>query len=80
MDAARPARPRVADITRAELVEIVRRLLSADPEYTHYLRLLTANVAHPGVSDLIFRPSDDLQGASAEESVDEALRYRPIAL
>ncbi|MHB9848964.1 bacteriocin immunity protein [Streptomyces krungchingensis] len=65
---------------RAELVEIVRRILSADPECAHYLRLITANVAHPGVSDLIFHPSDDLQGASAEEIVDEALRYRPIAL
>ncbi|MFD8653289.1 hypothetical protein [Streptomyces mirabilis] len=80
MEAARPARPRVADITRAELVEIVRRVLAADPEYAHYLRLLEANVAHPGVDGLIFHPSDDLQGASAEEIVDEALRYQPIAL
>ncbi|MGW7208429.1 hypothetical protein [Streptomyces sp. NPDC054837] len=79
-EAARPARPRVADITRDELVEIVRRLLTAAPESTYYRRLLEANVPHSGVSDLVFHPSDDLQGASAEEIVDEALAYRPIAL
>ncbi|MFE7215129.1 hypothetical protein ACFU93_35345 [Streptomyces sp. NPDC057611] len=81
MEAARPAHPRVEDITRAELVEIVRRVLAFDPEYAHYLLLLEVNVAHPRVGDLIFHPSDNnLQGASAEEIVDEALRYRPIAL
>ncbi|MEU5894361.1 hypothetical protein ABZ835_47445 [Streptomyces sp. NPDC047461] len=79
-EAARPARPRVADITRDELVEIVRRLLTAAPESTYYRRLLEANVAHPRVSDLVFCPSDDLQGASAEQVVDEALAYRPIVL
>ncbi|MFF3336268.1 hypothetical protein ACFYWX_43335 [Streptomyces sp. NPDC002888] len=42
-EAARPARPMVADITRDELVEIVRRLLMADLENDYYLRLLEAN-------------------------------------
>nr|QIZ02215.1 hypothetical protein HEP87_49750 [Streptomyces sp. S1D4-11] len=79
-EAARPARPRVADITRDELVEIVRRVLVASPETDYYLRLLEANVLHPGVSGLIFHPLEDQQDASAEEIVDEALRYRPIAL
>ncbi|MDQ0605827.1 hypothetical protein QF037_010260 [Streptomyces canus] len=79
-EAARPARPRVADITRDELVEIVRRLLTAAPESNYYRRLLEANVSHPRVSDLVFHPSDDLQGASAQQIVDEALAYRPIAL
>ncbi|MCX5409754.1 hypothetical protein OHA37_38605 [Streptomyces sp. NBC_00335] len=79
-EAARPARPVVADITRDELVEIVRRLLMAAPESDYYLRLLAANVAHPQVSDLVFHPSDSLQNASAEQIVDEALKYRPIAL
>jgi hypothetical protein len=79
-EAARPARPRVADITRDELVEIVRRLLTAAPESAYYRRLLEANVSHPRVSDLVFYPSDDLQGASAEQIVDEALAYRPIVL
>ncbi|MFF2367933.1 hypothetical protein ACFVU0_35200 [Streptomyces sp. NPDC058122] len=70
----------VADVTRDELVEIVRRLLTVSPESDYYLRLLEANVPHPRVSDLIFHPSDDLQDASAEQMVDVALRYRPIAL
>ncbi|MDI9889285.1 hypothetical protein QMZ92_34430 [Streptomyces sp. HNM0645] len=77
-EAARPARPRVADITRAELVEIVGRLLAGDPESDYYLRLLEVNVTHPGVSGLVFHSSAD--GVSAEEIADEALRYRPIAV
>jgi hypothetical protein len=79
-EAARPARPVVADITRDELVEIVRRLLTASAESDYYLRLLEANVSHPQVSDLVFYPSDILQDASAEQIVDQALKYRPIAL
>ncbi|MEU7278761.1 hypothetical protein AB0A69_08305 [Streptomyces sp. NPDC045431] len=79
-EAARPARPVVADISRDELVEIVRRLLMVSPESDFYLRLLEANVSHPRVSDLVFHPSDALEDASAEQIVDEALKYRPIAL
>ncbi|MER7694645.1 hypothetical protein [Streptomyces sp. NPDC097610] len=79
-EAARPARPVVADISRDELVEIVHRLLMASPESDYYLRLLEANVSHPRVSALVFHPSDTLKDASAEQIVDEALKYRPIAL
>ncbi|MFF4185411.1 hypothetical protein ACFYZ9_19655 [Streptomyces sp. NPDC001691] len=79
-EAARPARPVVAAITRDELVEIVRRLLTASEESGYYLRLLEANVSHPRVSDLVFHPSDILQDPSAEHIVDEILKYRPIAL
>jgi hypothetical protein len=79
-EAARPARPRVADVTAGELVEVVRRILAGDPEIDYYLRLLEANVLHPRVGDLIFRPPAELRGASAERIVDEALGYRPIAL
>ncbi|MFB6441697.1 hypothetical protein ACFCVY_33815 [Streptomyces sp. NPDC056411] len=79
-EAARPACPRIADITRDELIEIVSRLLVSFPESNHYLRLLEANVPHPRVSDLVFHPLSDFQDASAEEIVEEALRYRPIAL
>ncbi|MFB6857427.1 hypothetical protein ACFCWV_33770 [Streptomyces sp. NPDC056341] len=79
-EAARPARPAVADTTREELVEIVRRLLLADSESDYYLRLLEANVPHPRVSDLVFHPSDNVRGVSADQIVDEALTYRPIAL
>ncbi|MEU8465653.1 hypothetical protein [Streptomyces sp. NPDC029003] len=79
-EAARPAWPVVADISRDELAEIVRRLLMASPDSDYYLRLLKANVSHPRVSDLVFHPSDPLKDVSAEQIVDEALNYRPIAL
>ncbi|MDQ1012634.1 hypothetical protein QFZ82_007119 [Streptomyces sp. V4I23] len=79
-EAARPARPRVADVTKEELVEIVRRVLVADAETDYYLLLLQMNVLHPAVSGLIFHPADALRDASAEEIVEEALAYRPIAL
>lgn len=80
LEAARPAAPRIAGITTGELVEIVRRVLAGGPESGYYLRLLEANAAHPRVADLIFRPPADLRDAAAEQIVDEALRYRPIAL
>ncbi|MFJ4192238.1 hypothetical protein [Kitasatospora sp. NPDC089509] len=80
LEAARPARPRIADVTTDELVEIVRRILAGDPETDYYLRLLEANVTDPRVSDLIFHPPAGLRDASAEQIVAEALRYRPIAL
>ncbi|MER8029881.1 hypothetical protein ABTZ78_13065 [Streptomyces bauhiniae] len=75
-EAARSARSVVADLTRDELVEIVRRFLIAAPESDYYLRVLRANVPHPGVSDLVFH----LRDASGEQIVDEALKYRPFAL
>ncbi len=80
LEAARPARPRIANITTDELVEIGRRILAGDPESDYYLRLLDANVSHPRVSGLIFHPPAELRDASAEEIVDAALKYRPIAL
>ncbi|WP_441248331.1 hypothetical protein [Kitasatospora sp. McL0602] len=80
MEAARPNRPRVPGITRDELVEIVRRLLEDSPESDYYLQLLEANVSHPRVSDLVFCPPAGLRAATAEQIVDEALKYRPIAL
>ncbi|MFJ5924522.1 bacteriocin immunity protein [Kitasatospora sp. NPDC092948] len=82
-EAARPARPQVSDITRDELVEVVRRLLEDPPDSDnsdYYLRLLEANVSHPRVSDLLFHPPAELRNASAERIVEAALRYRPIAL
>jgi hypothetical protein len=75
-EAARPAHPRVPDVGREELVEIVRRILAADPATDYYLRLLRASVAHPGASDLIFHADSD----DPERIVDTMLRHRPIAL
>lgn len=54
--------------------------MEADPDSDFYLRLLEANVLHPRVSDLIFWPPEELQDATAEEIVEAALKYRPIAL
>ncbi|MCO5968411.1 hypothetical protein [Actinoallomurus soli] len=79
-EAARPARPRIPDITRPELVEIVHRILAADPETDFYLRLFECNTPHPGASDLIFNPPAHLDGGSAEAIVDAALSYRAVAL
>jgi hypothetical protein len=74
-EAARPMPPRVDDITRDELVEIVRlaRLTDAD-DADYYLALFEANVIHPGARDLVYRDLD------AELIVDEILSHRPIAL
>nr|WP_202485782.1 hypothetical protein [Streptomyces sp. SID4985] len=79
-EAARPARPRIADITTDELTELVRRVLADSPESGYYLRLLRANVPHPRIGDLIFHPPPELREASAEQIVAEALAYRPMPL
>ncbi|MDQ1042976.1 hypothetical protein [Streptomyces sp. V4I2] len=82
VEAGRPVCPRVLDITRDALVEIVRRVLESEsePESDYFLRLFATNVAHPAAADLILRPPADLEGASAQRIVDAALAYRPLAL
>src|SRR5262249_44745721 len=78
-EAARPAWPKVANVSRDELVEIVRRVQVDHDDSDYYLLLLSANVAHPRITDLIFYPPAELVDASAETIVDAALSYRPIA-
>jgi hypothetical protein len=81
MRAAWPGHPRVPDITRDELVEIVRRIRTClPPDQDWYLLVLETNTSHPTVSDLIFWPPPELESASAEEIVDAILSCRPIAL
>lgn len=80
LEAARPARPRVANVTRDELVEIVRRIQAAGDDLDYYVRLLQANVVHPGITDLILWPPLEMIDASPEPIVDTALSYQPIAL
>ncbi len=81
LEAARPARPRVPDVTRDELIEIVRRILAGDlDDQEYYLLLLDTNVPHPGAGDLIFQPPPELEDAPPERIVDAALSHRPIAL
>ncbi|WP_034266559.1 hypothetical protein [Actinospica robiniae] len=79
-EAARPPWPRVPDVTRSELVEIVRRIQAVDPDSDYYLLLLRANTPHPHVSDLIFYPPDELVDGNAAAIVDAALAHRAIAL
>jgi hypothetical protein len=81
LEAARPAWPKVPDVTREELMEIVRRIVVGDlKDQAYYLHLLDTNVVHPGVVGLIFHPPAELVGASPERIVDATLSYRPIAL
>jgi hypothetical protein len=80
LEAARPAWPRVSDVTRDELVEIVRRIQAMGDDAHYYLLVLETNTVRPGVSDLIYRPPPELMNASAEAIIDAALRYQPIAL
>ena len=72
-----PVRP--LDITRYELVEIVRRIL-ADPTDGWNTKAFERNTVMPGASDLIFHPPAELLYATEQEIVDAALAYRPIAL
>ncbi|KUM95536.1 hypothetical protein AQI88_15750 [Streptomyces cellostaticus] len=84
LQAARPAWPRVPDITREELTEIVRRVVSGyasgDPDADYYLLVLRTNVAHPRAADLLFHPPARLVDAPPERIVEELSAYRPIAL
>jgi hypothetical protein len=76
--ACTPPPVRLPDITRAELVEIVRHIL-ADPTDDWYIEAFERNTVMPGASELIFYPPPELQDATAEEIVDAALAYHPIA-
>ena len=70
-----PPPPRLPDITRAELIEIVRRIREHAGETDHYLALFAANVPHPAAGDLIFWPPPHLANASDAEIVDAALTH-----
>ncbi|WP_426502432.1 hypothetical protein ACPPVO_32880 [Dactylosporangium sp. McL0621] len=77
--ACAPRPVRLPDVTRDELVEIVRRIL-ADPTDDWYIEAFERNTVMPGASGLIFHPPPELRDATAQEIVDAALAYRPIAL
>ena len=80
LEAARPAWPRVPDITRDELIEVTQRILD-DPAGTdcgYYLLILQANVPHPAIPSLIYWPAAGTEPTAAE-IIDQALPRRPIA-
>jgi hypothetical protein len=69
-------------LTKAELVDAVRRIIDAggsEAELDALLALVERNVPHPAVSDLIFYPPGGV-ALSAEEIVDIALAFQPIKL
>jgi len=76
---------RVADITREELIEVVRRAMKVIAHQSFYMELFDDNVPRPAASNLIFYPPDDQQDVGTwdptpEEIVDLALSYEAIAL
>ena len=85
-----PGDPRVDDLTRAELTEIVRRLMPADELYdpnheAYWTALFEANVPRPGAAALVYHPPDDDADArgwdpTPEQVVELALSYRAIEL
>ena len=67
-------------LSREAVVALVKKLLAAkgtEEEQKEWLGLVVASVPHPTVSNLIYYPDVML---SAEEIVDLALNYSPIAL
>ncbi|MEU2422781.1 bacteriocin immunity protein [Streptomyces sp. NPDC007851] len=66
--------------TPDELILLVQQIMDARlPEREHdaLLEELKQSVLHPRISDLIYYSDPEL---TAEEVVDQALAYRPIAL
>ncbi|WP_405968591.1 e9imm peptide [Streptomyces sp. NBC_00015] len=72
------------EMSRAEAIALVQRVMDAscasDVEVADWLERLDRALACPSghVSDLIFWPPE--RDLSADEVVDQALAYRPIAL
>jgi hypothetical protein len=72
------------EMSRADAVVLVQRIIQADyasdDEVDSWLDRLDGALACPSghVNDLIFWPPE--QGLSADEIVDQALAYQPIAL
>jgi hypothetical protein len=66
-------------LTRDELVEVTRKLMTADIadefESNYLSRLFDANIGHPAKGDLIFYPKIEFR--TPEELVDYALAYKP---
>jgi hypothetical protein len=79
---SRPAQRPIPDISRAELLELLRRICTADGrehEIDFWLGMLKANVPDPKVSDLLFWPGeyfgdgDNSRELSPEQILDIAL-------
>jgi hypothetical protein len=69
------------DLSRAEMVEIVSRVMACDADHDFYLELFQVNCKHPSGSDLIFWPNlvpelPQDHEPTAEEIADLAIRGR----
>lgn len=78
---AAPYERRLPDVTRAELLELVRRVMENDGEeheISFWLEMLALNIPDPRISDLIFWPGeyfgdgDNSRELSPEQIVDVA--------
>ncbi|MFF9135896.1 hypothetical protein ACF1AY_38800 [Streptomyces sp. NPDC014776] len=75
----------VMSLTREQLVDLVNRIMDAEgteDDDDQLIEILEANVVHPRVLNLIYHPEVEglREGATAEQIVDAALTYKPIAL
>lgn len=72
---AKPFQKRLPDVTRAELLELARRVMEADGEeheIDFWLDMLALNIPDPRVSDLIFWPGEYFgDGNNARELTPE---------
>ncbi|WP_405811847.1 bacteriocin immunity protein [Streptomyces sp. NBC_01520] len=72
------------DLTRDQLVELVRKIMAdhgTEEEVDRLVEILEASVPHPRVLNLIYHPDMEgfTDGLTAEEVVDTALSYTPFA-
>jgi hypothetical protein len=82
---ARPFERPIPDITREELLELIRRICNGEGEEhetSFYFELLAANVPDPRISDLIYWPGeyfgdgDNQRELTPEQILDTAQAYR----
>lgn len=66
-------------MSREELIELVQRIIdgegSSQEEHLALVQRLEKNVLHPAMIDLIYK-----EEMPAEQVVDRALAYKPLAL
>lgn len=77
-EASNPYPVKLNDITKDELIELVRRIEDIETygnDTGFYLEVLSANIMMPNISDLIF-----YRNLSPEEIIEEALKYKPMIL
>ncbi len=75
-----PPPPKLSDITDAEYLEIITRLLegqASEAEVNYWLRLLDINIPCPLIFDLIFWSDNE---PTAEQILAKARQWRPIIL